>query len=65
MWCFWGKPGFEVACMHPVETDVGSLARAISIFVLAIPEERYCLEKYGDAYRAYMNKTPRWIGIPK
>ncbi|MFC2065916.1 methyltransferase family protein [Chloroflexota bacterium] len=28
-------------------------------------EERYCLEKYGDAYRKYMSKTPRWIGIPK
>ncbi|GAI49259.1 unnamed protein product, partial [marine sediment metagenome] len=28
-------------------------------------EERYCLEKYGDAYREYMNRTPRWIGMPK
>jgi protein-S-isoprenylcysteine O-methyltransferase Ste14 len=28
-------------------------------------EERYCLEKYGDAYREYMNRTPRWIGRPK
>ncbi len=28
-------------------------------------EERYCLEKYGDTYRKYMDKTPRWIGIPK
>jgi len=28
-------------------------------------EERYCLEKYGDTYREYMNKTPRWIGVPK
>ena len=28
-------------------------------------EERYCLEKYSDAYRDYMNRTPRWIGIPK
>ena len=28
-------------------------------------EERYCLEKYGDAYREYMERTPRWIGIPK
>ncbi len=31
----------------------------------SILEERYCLEKYGNAYREYMNKTPRWIGIPK
>lgn len=28
-------------------------------------EERIQLEKYGDAYRQYMNRTPRWIGIPK
>jgi protein-S-isoprenylcysteine O-methyltransferase Ste14 len=27
-------------------------------------EERYCLEKYGDYYRRYMNRTPRWLGIP-
>ena len=30
-----------------------------------IPEERFCLEKYGNTYREYMNRTPRWIGIPK
>ena len=34
-----------------------------TLFVKA--EERYCLEKYGNAYREYMNRTPRWIGIPK
>ena len=28
-------------------------------------EERFCLDKYGDAYREYLNRTPRWIGIPK
>jgi protein-S-isoprenylcysteine O-methyltransferase Ste14 len=30
-----------------------------------VSEERFCLQKYGDAYREYMNRTPRWIGIPK
>jgi len=33
--------------------------------VLVVPEERLCIEKFGDAYREYMNRTPRWIGIPK
>jgi protein-S-isoprenylcysteine O-methyltransferase Ste14 len=28
-------------------------------------EERLCLEKYGDVYRGYMDKTPRWLGLPK
>jgi protein-S-isoprenylcysteine O-methyltransferase Ste14 len=30
-----------------------------------VSEERFCLNYYGDAYREYMNRTPRWIGIPK
>ena len=28
-------------------------------------EERYCLHRYGDDYQKYMNRTPKWIGIPK
>jgi len=28
-------------------------------------EEAQCLGHYGDVYREYMNRTPRWIGIPK
>jgi len=28
-------------------------------------EEGYCCEKFGHAYREYMNGTTRWIGIPK
>ena len=28
-------------------------------------EERYCLEKYGDTYREYAGRTPRWLGLPK
>ena len=42
-----------------------SVVRTISTFIIAIPEERFCLEKYGDTYREYMDRTPRWIGIPK
>ena len=38
---------------------------AISHFMNAIPEERFCLRQYGEAYREYMNRTPKWIGIPK
>jgi len=28
-------------------------------------EEAECLGHYGAAYREYMNRTPRWIGIPE
>ena len=42
-----------------------SILFAISHFTNAIPEERFCLRQYGEAYREYMNRTPRWIGIPK
>jgi protein-S-isoprenylcysteine O-methyltransferase Ste14 len=28
-------------------------------------EEGYCCEKFGHAYHEYMDRTPRWIGIPK
>ena len=28
-------------------------------------EERHCIKYYGDAYREYMNRTPRWLGLPK
>ena len=42
-----------------------TVVRTISTFVIAIPEEHFCLEKYGDIYQGYLNKTPRWIGLPK
>ena len=28
-------------------------------------EEKFLLEMYGDNYRLYMDKTPRWMGIPR
>ncbi len=37
---------------------------ALSVPIVAA-EERFCLKKYGDTYREYMNRTPRWIGILK
>lgn len=33
---------------------------------LEIPgEESECIKKYGASYLAYMNRTPKWLGIPK
>jgi len=28
-------------------------------------EEAQCLGHYGATYKEYLNRTPRWIGIPK
>jgi protein-S-isoprenylcysteine O-methyltransferase Ste14 len=41
------------------------VVQSVFIRIAAVGEERYCLDKYGDAYREYMNRTPRWIGISK
>lgn len=32
---------------------------------IVVAEERLCVEMYGDSYRGYMDRTSRWIGIPK
>jgi len=42
-----------------------SVVYIVGISAYVHTEEEGCLEKYGDAYREYMNRTPRWIGIPK
>jgi protein-S-isoprenylcysteine O-methyltransferase Ste14 len=31
----------------------------------ATAEERGCLKTFGDEYQEYLNRTPRWIGMPK
>jgi protein-S-isoprenylcysteine O-methyltransferase Ste14 len=45
------------------------LLGAIMLIILppsfVLPEERFLVQKYGDSYLNYMNRTPRWIGIPK
>jgi len=41
------------------------VAQSVSVRIAPVEEERYCLEKYGDSYREYMDSTPRWIGIPR
>jgi len=41
------------------------VAQSVLTRIAAIEEERFCLEKYGEAYREYIDKTPRWMGLPK
>ena len=41
------------------------IVQLVSISIVAVREERSCLKMYGESYRKYMNKTPRWVGIPR
>ncbi len=41
------------------------VVQSVSIRIAAVGEERFCLEKYGEAYREYIDRTPRWLGLPK
>lgn len=42
-----------------------SIAYMVLSMISAASEERFLLEKYGDSYREYMNRTTRWIGVQK
>jgi protein-S-isoprenylcysteine O-methyltransferase Ste14 len=42
-----------------------SIVYIILCALLVSAEERFCLDKFGTAYREYMERTPRWIGLPK
>ena len=42
-----------------------TLVLVFSTYYVVTIEERATIEKYGDASREYMNRAPRWIGIPK
>ncbi len=41
---------------------VASVLFIILHCINGIAEERLCLEVYGDTYREYINRTPRWLG---
>jgi protein-S-isoprenylcysteine O-methyltransferase Ste14 len=61
---FLSNVGIGIACA----SWVFLLYAVVDITLMRISigaEERFLLEKYGTSYREYMNRTPRWIGIPK
>ena len=35
------------------------------MFIVAPAEEKFCLKNFGDKYQKYIDKTPRWFGLPK
>ena len=56
--------GMGLACASWVIILCGVLWLVLWRAVLP-EEERFLLEKYGDAYSEYMKRTPKWLGVPK
>ena len=50
---------------------IDTMYRTVSInassisYLTFLVKECSCIEMYSDAYREYMDKTPRWIGLPR
>ncbi|GEM_PF-197519 len=42
-----------------------SIIMALCFYQEALIEERYCLNRYDNAYQEYINRTHRLIGVPK
>jgi protein-S-isoprenylcysteine O-methyltransferase Ste14 len=54
----------SIACLSWIFLMPVIVAAILESYIVTA-EERICLNQYGDAYREYINRTPRWIGIPK
>jgi protein-S-isoprenylcysteine O-methyltransferase Ste14 len=61
---FLSDVGIGVACASWVFLLL-AMTYIILANILAVSEERFCLEQYGDTYRKYMDVTPRWIAMPR
>jgi len=56
--------GTSIACVSLIFLMLTAIFMIIS-HVVVVYEERFCTQKYGDSYQEYLNRIPRWIGIPK
>jgi len=56
--------GLGIACASWVFMLFAVVFTVVS-FVYADAEEQLTLEMYGDSYREYINRTPRYIGLPR
>ena len=57
------KISIGIACLSWVFLLV-AIADFILLRTIVVAEERFLLESYGSEYRDYLNRTPRWIGLP-
>jgi len=44
---------------------IGNIVVIVSNYYTCVQEEKLNMRKWGDEYREYMEKVPRWIGIPR
>jgi steroid 5-alpha reductase family enzyme len=56
--------GISIACASWLFLLLAIASMLFAHVRFASFEERFCLEKYGDTYREYINRTPRWIRMP-
>jgi len=54
-----------IACLSWIFLLVGVAFFLLLRYYVMVVEEPFLTKKYGDTYKEYMNRTPRWIGIPK
>jgi protein-S-isoprenylcysteine O-methyltransferase Ste14 len=57
--------GIGIACLSWVFLLVAIVDFLLLRWYVVVVEEPFLIEKYGVTYREYMNRTQRWIGIPK
>jgi protein-S-isoprenylcysteine O-methyltransferase Ste14 len=56
--------GTSIACVSLIFLILTTVFIVLSYFVV-VYEERFCAQKYGSSYQEYLNRIPRWIGLPK
>jgi protein-S-isoprenylcysteine O-methyltransferase Ste14 len=56
--------GTSIACVSLIFLVLTAIFMILS-HIVVVHEERFCTQKYGDSYQEYLNRIPRWIGIPK
>ena len=57
--------GIGIACLSWVFLLVAIIDFLLLRWYVVVVEEPFLIEKYGDTYKEYMNRAPRWLGIPK
>jgi protein-S-isoprenylcysteine O-methyltransferase Ste14 len=74
LYCFSRHPGYVTEVLVLLGVSIASASWVFLLFPVIVGvgavyfirmEEAQCIGHYGNAYREYMERTPRWIGMPK